>query len=512
MKSCLKLNGNNNYFLYLIIIFSAGLSCSLTPLIPTNNGLGFDGSIYYGILQSFCKGEIGRGGEPYYFMRIGSIIHLIPVELYFKNTLTTLGVARIFSSLFAISGVFLAVISSLSNFGPKRLYNVPHILIFLSSIFTFAVFTMPAFYPILSDHIALFISGLSLYVWRAENSFRNEMILIILTFISFFVMPGLFLIPFFLLSFPQQSAVYDGKCATSKFTKFLYLLSNTKQFFLIVSFFLSLIAIIFFYASCSAFVFTNAPARKFSVSSGLPELRYISTLFVLLFTGIFPFLFLNRFRNVIAFCNLTNLILGIMSIIAFVIIYIEFAATNAGFKGPNLLFNLTQQAISFPLSSLPAIFSYFGPIGMIGLYIALFGRITSLKSKNTDTVASLCLIFCFFLLIGNESRSYICVFPLLVYLVCVTLNSIKILPLLIYVLIFSIAILAIGQPIGANTNLAVSQNMGPMEWPWQSYFGRIGPWMSMTSRLLWTSLLSLFLIGLFIFRDVKLPYRSSKEK
>jgi hypothetical protein len=77
--------------------------------------------------------------------------------------------------------------------------------------------------------------------------------------------------------------------------------------------------------------------------------------------------------------------------------------------------------------------------------------------------------------------------------------------LLAYICIFSIALLLIGHPMDSNTSAALKQNMSAMEWPWQYYFGRQGPYMSMTSRLLWSSLLTLFLIGLFIFQNFKAP-------
>ena len=512
MNNC-KSIWNNDYFgfkqfyilLFAIFVFSIVLSCFFIPLIPVNNGTGWDGSVYYSILQSLCKGELGRGGEPYYFLRVGSIIHLLPVEAIFKNTEITLGAARFFSLCFAVSGIVLAVVASYYISYPSNGFEGSHLLISISSIYTFAVFTMPAFYPVLSDHLAIFISGLSLYLWQSNDRAVGKTCLCCLFFVSFFIMPSLFLIPGFLLVFPKQrSEISDS--THSWIIKWILKVQEAKFFWFFLSFITSIIVILYLYGVCSQATLHVQRSQIFHTTSGIPELRSVSMFLVLFVSGIAPFLFFLRFRKVITSFNPLSLILCGLLVVAFFVIYYKYSFSKAGFNGPNLIANLAQQALSSPMSSLPAIFSYLGPVGIIGIYIAMFGRLDCdfSRNRNSDTVAALSLFFIFFLLIGNETRQFICAFPLLAYLTCLAMNGQNIL-LPIYMCLFSLGLLLIGHPMDLNISSALNQNLDCMASQWQSYFGRQGPWMSMTSRLLWSSLLIIFLLGYQVVQKLKYP-------
>jgi hypothetical protein len=516
-------------WLFGIFILSIVLSCALIPLIPVANGVGWDGGVYYGILQSLCKGELGRGAEPYYFLRIGSILHLYPIEKAFNNTQITLGIARLFSSVLAVSGIVLAVAASykiydclsseensiikmnsiLRRRSDFNSLELSRLLIVVASVSTFAVFTMPTFYPVLSDHLAIFISGLSLYIWHLNNKTAINLTLALICFLSLFIMPSLFLIPSFLMIFPRKEIGNLQNTTNFKNAKILPVLANSNVAWFWTSLLTSIILVTFIFSILSSLNLHIQRTSMYQTAPGIPELRFVSMLLILLITALYPFIFFRRFRNVICSINIIKLVFSFLLLGLFFIIYSSFATNKAGFQGPNLINNLAQQSLSSPISSFPAVFSYFGPVGIIGIYSAMFGRFKNVcnhGSNNFDAIAALSMIFIFFLLIGNETRQFICVLPLLVYLTCLEMDGADI-KLLIFILIYSISLLFIGHPMDINLSSAITQKMDAMAYPWQSYFGRQGPWMSTTSRLLWSSLLIIFLIGYEVIKNTKNPIR-----
>jgi len=492
------------FFISVVVVVIA--SIAFVPLIPVNGGRGWDGAVYFSIVESLCSGHLGRGGDPYYFFRTGSILHLLPIQKAFESPQLTLSAARFFSSFFATTGVLLAVAASLNSFPktPKNVYS--HILVGLASCATFAVFVMPSFYPVLSDHLGIFVSGACLYAWRVWNGLKLKMFLIFSSAFSILVMPPLFLIPFFFLLFPNSRSNRD----TKKFRMLLLLriilkklCSSTSWTLVKISLpIISLFTIFLLATSVTDQVLVCRPQGTFA---GLIELKFISLIILSLSLSVIAFLFLQAFQKILPYINITNFVLVILIVAvllyAFTLLPLSW---NSGFKGPKLLDNLLLQGLCSPLSSVPAIFSYYGPIGIMGImsgFILSFQKSKERCYYEARVVTTLALLFSFFLFFGNESRQFICVFPILIFLSCWVLNGNLL--VLIYSSLFSISLLFIGNPIDANLELATSQKMDFMAWPWQSYFGHQGPWMSIVSRLLWSQLLILFLLGYLVLDKIQ---------
>lgn len=499
----LELNYPKFFFLVLVVVIA---SLVFVPLIPVNGGRGWDGAVYFSIIESWCSGELGRAVDPYYFFRTGSIIHLLPIQKAFDSPQITLSAARVFSSFFATAGVLLAVAASLRAY-PKTSRNVySHILIGLGSCATFAVFVMPSFYPVLSDHLGIFVSGACLYTWRAWVGWKLKIFLLFTAAFSILVMPPLFLIPAFFLMFPNS----ESKREIKKFRLFSLiriLLKKlcTSKFWILVKIcfpIFSLLGIFLLGTSITDQELVSRPTRTFA---GLIELKFVSLLILSLSLGVISYLFLESLQKILPSINIMNLLSVILIVGVFVwAITLLPLSWDSGFKGPKLIDNFLLQGLSSPFSSAPAIFSYFGPIGVLGI---LSGFMLSLQ-KSTDksqyeikVVTSLALFFTLFLFFGNETRQFICAFPVLVFLSCRMINGNVLLS--IYCFLFAIAILFIGNPLDTNLELSISQKMDFMDWPWQSYFGRQGPWMSIVSRLLWSQLLILFLLGYFVLEKIK---------
>jgi hypothetical protein len=491
---------------FVFVLAAVIASLSLIPLIPVNGGLGWDGSVYFSIVESWSNGRIGMGSVPYYFFRFGSILHLLPIQKAFDSQQLTISAARVFSSLFANAGVLLAVAASLKSIRKTSRNVYSHILVGLGSCATFAVFVMPSFYPVLSDHLGIFVSGACLYTLSIWDGWKLKIFLLLTAAFSILVMPPLFLIPAFFLMFPISKSDREIKKLRLFFlirvivkklcsSKFWTLLKICFPIF-------SVLCIFLLAASVSDQDLVSRPTRTFA---GLLELKFISLVILSLSLGVIAYLFLASLQKILPYINIINFLSVILVVGLFLwAITLLPISWDSGFKSPNLINNFLLQGLSSPLSSAPAIFSYYGPIGILGIlsgFILSFQKSIENCHFEVKVVTTLALFFVIFLFFGNETRQFICVFPILVFLSCRMLND-KLL-LSTYFSLFSISLLFIGNPMGADLELAISQKMDFMAWPWQSYFGHQGPWMSIVSRLLWSQLLILFLLGYFVLEKIQ---------
>jgi hypothetical protein len=144
-------------------------------------------------------------------------------------------------------------------------------------------------------------------------------------------------------------------------------------------------------------------------------------------------------------------------------------------------------------------------LGLITVFLVALAKIPLQDGDEPVFLATALLLLPS--LIGNETRQFIALYPLLVYIILKYIHFSK--ALSISMICFSLVILSIGYPVSHNISKALASNADFLDPSWQAYFGRQGPWMSSDSILLWQSLLLLFLILLILTTYTKKDKRSS---
>lgn len=501
---------NTNVLIVFMMLMSA---CSFLTIdiIPVNNGKGWDGGVFYEIIKSWSKGELGDGAEPYRFMRMGAFVPLILINTIFANESLIFFFSRILAIGFAFGSLFLVFLATnltkLKTTSAIKTWDI--VTIFVCSALVHAIYTMPALYPILTDHCALFLSGLAIFTAKnIQNNLCKNFILFIISVYGIFVMPLVSIVPIVFLIFQYNN------CKTFYFNYLIQKLSiKLHSYRYIVTIILSLLFSGFFillfhfnmeYISDESLLsrgWTNLAPAIIS----LKQYSYMGLLFIIVTVcSIISIFFVRAFPGLCvhgifwAFSSLCT---------AFIILF-SIPNWSNGMGGPPLLVNLLTQALHSPLVSIASYFSYYGPIGVLGLITVFLVALAKIPLQNGDEPVFLATALLLLpTLIGNETRQFIALYPLLVYIILKYIHFSK--ALSISMLCFSLVILSIGYPVSHNISKALASNADFLDPSWQAYFGRQGPWMSSDSILLWQSLLLLFLILLILTTYTKKDKRSS---
>jgi hypothetical protein len=497
----------------LIIITLLMTMCSFltVDIIPVNNGKGWDGGVFYEIIKSWSKGELGDGVEPYRFMRMGAFAPLVLMNKIFPNESLILLFSRLLAIGFAFGSLFLVFLAAhLTKSETKSGIKARDVVIvFVCSALVHAIYTMPALYPILTDHCALFLSGLAIFTARnIQDNLSKNIILFILSVYGIFVMPLVSIVPMVFLIFQSDDCKIGYFYQVRK-----HLVLNLHSYRYIVTIGLSLLFSCFFillfhfnmkYVSDESLLsrgWTNLAPAIIS----LKEYSYIGLIFIIFTVCALISVF---FVRAVPYFSLYGIILAFASLLIASIILFSIPNWSAGMGGPPLLVNLLTQALHSPLVSVASYFSYYGPIGVLGLITIFLVALAKIPLQNGDEPVFLATALLLLpTLIGNETRQFIALYPLLVYI------SIKYIrfstSLSISMLCFSLLILSIGYPVSDNISKALARNADFLNPAWQAYFGRQGPWMSPDSILLWQSLLLLFLIFLILINFTQKDNRST---
>jgi hypothetical protein len=491
----------------LIIITLLMCVCSFwtIDIIPVNDGKGWDGQVFYEIIKSWSKGELGDGVEPYRFMRMGAFAPLILINKIFSNDSLIYLFSRFLAIGFAFGSLFLVFLStdlktSKTTSGMKG-WDV--LILFMCSAFVHAIYTMPALYPILTDHCALFLSGLAIFTAKniPSNTCKN-FILFTLSVYGIFVMPLVSIIPIVFLIFQSDNCKVG--CSYQAVKNWALNLHSCRYIasiglsLLFSGFFMLLFHLNMKYVSDESLLSRGWNNVAPAIIS-LKEYSYIGLIFIIIsICSIISSFFIRAFPSL----SFRGIFLAFSSLILASIILFSVPEWSAGMGGPPLLVNLLIQALHSPLNSIAPYFSYYGPIGILGLITIILVAISKIPLQHGDApvflAASLLLLPT---LIGNETRQFIALYPLLVYIVVkyITFST----ALSISTFCFSLVTLSIGYPISHNISIALSRKADVLDPAWQAYFGRQGPWMSPDSILLWQSLLLLFLIFIILINYTK---------
>lgn len=456
---------------------------ALVGVIPVGSGAGWDGSVYLDYVLKVARGE-RVVGDPYRLMRVSGFlpsvfaVHLGLVEeyvVYFQMIINSV-------LLSAAAALFFKVIYILSR-SQLRACVFTGVL-----FFSWPYLVMPIYYPMLSDHLALVISVVAISAWLGGR----DLVLLLVIFVSCWVMPGLFLVPLLLVMMPRSRcmAVVDksvgGQLNNNKILQFscffglLFLFS----YFVFKSFYLSI---------------EEIDSYPNNLNLGISEWRYF-TLFLLTlgFVGVAwvcaKVLSLVEFLESISIKRVVISVLILFFGLFSVRFFIDW---GSGFHGPPLIYFLVLQASSAPMKPFVAHFIYFGPIFFLAVAFCLNHKNYFINPGSLPLFVIM-LVYLPLLLTGSESRQWIAVFPVMVALVSLSQYGSR--SLLILVL-FSVFLcmpafhLREGVMVPFREGL---KDLGGGGWQW--YFGRHGPWMSQKTY-------TMGLVYIFVFYVVHLLSR-----
>jgi|GEM_PF-1249722 len=458
-----------------LVLFT--VASQITGHIPVAQGAGWDGAVYLRYAQTIAMGSL-EGTGPYHLSRMFGFMPAILAALAGLQGQGLLLFQSILNSiLLAISlGIFLRL---LLDWGlSKRAAWIATTCLGLS----WSWLIMPVFYPMLSDHIALVVSVLSMWAW----SRKKPKLLAILAFTSVWIMPGLLLVPLLLACVPLGSGAKVKSTAT---LRPLFCLG------LKVLIALPLIAVCFIALQIEDTEIAMHP-RGFDVA-WLP-LKYVSIACLFLSISVIWLAWTRLFtqRWFWSSLSLHGMILAIGASAISLLLLALAMDWDSGFRGPPLLHNMLLQSLAAPFKPLVAHFFYFGPVLPLAIASALRWSIILPDSKLDRHLGLVVVILAFlpFLLMGSESRQWIAVFPVCVAWLAVRLRSewcMLPIALMTLVLLFPAVNL---KPILQQADASQL----PISHPdWQVFFGRIGPWMSRDSYINDLRILCSFILLIF---------------
>lgn len=445
-----------------------GLLLQVVGLIPFYGGAGFDGAIYIDYLQKIVAGEPVQG-DPYRLMRLPGFV---PALLAAEFGLPAAGIVawqRTANMLLLSVGLGL-MFDVLRRLGQpaRRAW-----LVVASLWLAWPYALMPVYNPMLSDHLALFCAVLSLWAWARSLRWLQGLLIVA----SFWVMPGLFVVPFALLALPLAGRQADGALGRSR-TAFWVVCAG-----LVLAF------------SCVWVVAAGVPAVEIDhhppgTTLGKSPLRPLTLVLIagaLLVAAVVAARLLSAqafWRSVRwpwAAAALALALIGGGS----VLLALDW---RAGYKGPPLHHYLLLQGLAAPAKPLVAHFVYLGPLCVLAVAGALC-RLHALLDKGLAAVLGVCVGFLPLLVFASESRQWIYLLPLMAVVAASSA------PTAVLWLQLAFSALLLSPALVLRSATRAGSELGMLSDGWQLYFGRFGPWMGDGVYAVGGSLLLLFLLG-----------------
>lgn len=442
--------------------FIAGVLFILAPTfgtIPVADGFGWDGDAFNKIILELVNDSY-TNSEPYRTIRTLAF-PLLYVVYFFKIPGDILFYQKLFNILLISSSFFLVYLAMLINRVKYKNIAVS-LTCFMAS---WCILVMPLYYPILSDHIVIFISALALFFWSI-GSFLGLSVLILL---GVWIMPSSFLIPLALLSFPGKNTGVALAIINEKKIKYIAF---------IVTCFIALLL----YLTVGNGLFDGIEKHGVNVArnitkdlTGDRKLLPLSIVIALIMTYLWFTLAIKLIANKTVFKEISHfyLLAGLtLALVSFIImrLIIDF---SSGFSGPPLLANLIKQTFAAPGKTWLAHFIYFGPCVIIA-YCNLFTK----NIQSVPTAVIVCMAGFFPMLsFGSESRQWIVIFPVIIF--AFAFFNLKFYSSLV-VILYSLILLKDALVLKNATIEALNSNIGYQDSLWQIYFGKFGPWMAMS--------------------------------
>ena len=487
------MNKISDRHLFLAIVIAAisiitVIGAIFINVIPINGGKGWDGNVYFLLCEIWSNGESRGGPIPYQLTKMGSFLHVLTVLYLTHNAELAFKVAQVIAPiltglaaiLVALTVVRLNLINGISS-------AIGSAVILISAFATHSWLTMSHFYPLLTDHMALFLSACSFYIWSGGNE-RGRLplgafLLLFISLFSCFIMPALCLVPMTLIIFPR-----DTPNSLSDKSKVI-------TYFAVI---FSFVIVAFLWRSAMQMPVAILNAGLSSVEPPKETLKLYSS--IVTYTLVFAILsaFLNFGLRSISQIKISSVLLCLIGPVLGILTIFYFGNFIRGFGGPPLYENLIIQSLRSPGASIAAVFAAFGPVALI----AVFSIISVQFYKKVEIPNQILLISSFFMIFlvwGNESRQFICILPPITLLVIFVFRT-KIVASFV-TMVFSLFTLLIGHPISDSILLGISRSAAFSDQTWQSYFGRQGPWMSDDSIALYLGLAtfySIFIMAIFL--------------
>jgi hypothetical protein len=455
LKEALR-NRKPAYLMGLITVITLVVVHQISGKIAVNNGAGWDGQTYLGLLIQWKNTGIVPN-DPYRISRIIGFLPLVLTEFVFGLSISKLIVMQTVLNILGMGigvGFFMQYLLK-SGLSLKKAFQYSVLL-----LVSWPVLVMSTYYPILSDHLAIILTCVSLWC-HIEKRYLG---LIAICVFSPFIMPGYFLVPFVLLCLSNKP---ETLTALSRFS-----LSAKWR----MATFFALFAIMTLYAIASMLKIDDETLlhKGLYLTPALVDLRWISSVIVIGALGLIAWGWSNQLKKNALFAHL-SIKWSLAALAAFAIGHamLYFSLDwSSGFKGPPLIENMLYQALNAPLKSLVAHFVFFGPVFIASLFLLS-------RTQNSHdigyAVKAILLSFLPILAIGSESRQWISVLPLFFAFVAqANVGETKTRLLLWFSVLMATPLFWL-----ANSVSDASTSGLPMsDLKWQFYFGRQGPWMS----------------------------------
>ena len=474
----------------LIVALSAAIAFTVVSYIvgtiAVQNGAGWDGSVYLNHIQT-----LGRGGsivgDNYHAIRMGSFIPAILAAWYglTPDAIILFSVLVNIVTMSVALGLFYDFLRMLSTDNRVALISTATLL------FSWSFLIMPVYYPILTDHLALAIVCMALWLWARGGGAG----LYFLCLWTPWVMPLLVLVPWVLAAIPRQTLVQtDSSALLSKFGINCWV---TKIAIFLLLGVPSLIGALMY---VNQFSIGDISTHTGQEGSAFPELRTWSAVATCLSIMAVAWVLahLLNSKNLFESIQISSLVIATLCIGLSFLIMGLWLDWDKGHGGPPLVRYMFLQSLSAPFKPLIAHVLYFGPVVLLAL-----GTLFSEKPKRTAVPWPLTVLFVGFLpvlMISSESRLWNAIFPVIGAVVALTE-----LPFRLRVACFmagaALCIPAFGLADSVNQAVANDENFA--SYNWQYYFGRMGPWMSTatyTVGIAFTGLLIVFALFIIIYK------------
>jgi hypothetical protein len=488
-------------FIFVSILFIYFLlTLFLTDTLP---GKGWDGDHYLKIIHSWANGEMGAGSLPYRFIRMGSFLPIVFIDWIFDSDSLTFSFSRILAITVALSSLLFVYLASVSDKNsPQDSKTIKIAAICLCAGLSHAIFTMPSIYPILSDHYAIFLSGASIFIYKkiSNDMLVKNIVLILFAAYGFFVMPLASIVPTTFLIFQGRDSFVQSQLVIGLKATVLNLILAFSACLFILAVFRSSIGMM-----ANSYLLSG-PSGVSPALISLKQYSYISIFILVVILCFVSSFFLIKSWHLI---SIKGCVFSVVSFFMALVPLYMIPNWSNGLSGPPLLVNMLSQALHSPLVSFSAFFAYYGPVGIISVIVIFSVAFSKLPMKHADEPIFLCASTLLLpTLIGSETRQFIVILPLLLY---ISVNYFKFsFSNIFLILVFSIILLSIGFPISESVSQACASGSKFQDPGWQPYFGRQGPWMSVESVVLWQSILISFLLLLFIPNNLMLKVKSNQ--
>lgn len=440
----------------------------MVGVIAVADGQGWDGSVFVRVIQEIATGAYSNS-DPYRAIRTVGFPAIYLIE-YFGLQANIVNAQRDVN-------IVLMVLSACMLYTSARIKGIAWgvaavtVATFLAA---WCVLVVPVFTPVLTDHLAIFTSSLSMLLWSSNR--KRGLYLVVLACV--WAMPSAALIPLALLAVRDEHTKPQAVSTHAPLN----------GVFLLAAF-----------AACAAVYLWKGPALLEGVDTHVFDFArnpdgdltgsvmalpisiavVVGMLFLCIRAG--GLYLLAHARDV----DIKRIVIGLAVALASFVVMRVLIDFDKGFSAGQLFNNMSKQALSAPLKTWVAHTAYFGPAVLVVYYFVAFRR------APLPAPLALCLIgFMPLLALGSESRQWIAVVP-------VMLLSLGFLPLpmrsRIMLLLLTVALFWGLWDLNDQVTQAVTTNVGLQHPLWNNYMGRVGPWMTMSGYKHWLAVIILMM-------------------